>query len=126
MPCLNPIGTAISSFALALLFFTIGCNSVNGGSRANISHSDDLAWVAHQFTGGRQCQLDGPYTAPDTEILLANAGIEVYETRIETLAVCEACTCPAYSAWHYALIPKARQAAAQMAGFKPRDPPPAP
>jgi hypothetical protein len=73
--------------------------------------------------GRRQCEPGEPYVPPDAKTLLAEAGVEVYETRMESLAVCEACSCPAYSALHYALVPKARLASARQAGFEPRDPP---
>lgn len=113
--------------ALALLLFTSGCNSLNDGARGKTPPTGELAWVAQQFTGGRQCETDNPYTPPATETLLAQAGVESYETRIESLAVCEACySCPAYSAVHYALIRKSQLAAAQKAGFETRDPPPTP
>lgn len=74
-------------------------------------------WVAKDFTGGLQCDLEHSFTPPDVQILLQDIGVLVFRTEVEPHLVCEGCHCPAYSASHYALIPRKKLHAAKQAGF---------
>jgi hypothetical protein len=83
----------------------------------------DLAWVAKSFVGGRQCEPASKYDPPDVKQLLGRAGIATYETRIERLLVCAACSCPSYAATYYALIQRNEIDNARQMGFLPKQPP---
>jgi hypothetical protein len=82
----------------------------------------DLASVAKNFVGGRQCEPASNYDPPDVKQLLGRAGIAIYETRIERLPVCAACSCPSYAATHYALIQRNDIDTARQMGFSPKQP----
>ena len=86
--------------------------------------ADDSLWVAKDFAGGRQCEPTANYDPPDVKRLLEKAGIPVYETRVESLLVCMACSiCPDYAATHYASIQQNKAGVAQQLGFIPKQPP---
>ena len=78
----------------------------------------ELVWVARNFTGGKQCDPLSHYSPPSVKQILRRAGINVYEMRIEYLAVCAACSCPSYAALHYAQIPQNKLDAARRVGFE--------
>lgn len=84
---------------------------------------DQLTWVAKLYVGGWQCDPAGIFIPPDTKRLLNQAGISVFETKIEPHPVCAACTCPSYAATHYALIKKEHLTRAEQVGFEQKDPP---
>lgn len=111
------IRVALASIAVLVLF--TGCERVMDILRPEATRplGDELTWVAATFSGGRQCLPSEPYTPPDLKAILGEARVTVYETRIEHLAVCAACSCPAYAATHYALIKKVDLAKAQDLGF---------
>ncbi len=82
----------------------------------------DLVWVGKSFVGGQQCGIES-YSPPDTKQLLNSYGIAVEDVKIEYLAVCLACTCPAYAATHYALISEDQVDDAAGLGFERMSPP---
>lgn len=119
------MSTRIALFALAWLLVLASCTSFpppNAPSRS-LRTGDEFVWVARAYSGGRQCEPTIPYTPPDIESVLGEAGIEVFETRVEHLAVCAACECAAYAAMHYARIRKADLVKAQALGFEEKTPP---
>ncbi|HLB01321.1 MAG TPA: S8 family serine peptidase, partial [Bacteroidota bacterium] len=83
----------------------------------------DRIWVGKTVVGGVQCDPSDTFTPPDTRVLLDSGGVKVYDTRLEFLAVCAACTCPAYAAIHYALIPSEDLGKARLLGFDLDSPP---
>jgi len=80
-----------------------------------------LIWVGKLFVGDRQCEPFDNYTPPNTKCLLNQSGIPVFETKIEHHPVCTACSCPLYSATHYALIKKEHLVRAEQIGFQRKD-----
>ena len=87
------------------------------------THQDQLTWVAHMYSGGRQCDPSSRYTPPNIAAVLGANGIMVYETKIESGEVCAACDCPSYAGVHFALIRKADLARAEALGFTEEEPP---
>jgi hypothetical protein len=79
--------------------------------------SSDLAWVAIDFRGGKQCEPASKYDPPDIKQLLGKAGIAVSKTIIERGLIPAACGFPSYAATHYALIHRNQINAAQQMGF---------
>jgi len=115
----------MKAIVLVLLTLTFAACLDIGTSpeRRELSAPDgELVWVGQSFVGGKQCGIE-PYTPPDTKQLLNSHGIAVADTRIEYLAVCLACTCPAYAALHYALISEDQVDDAAKLGFQPMSPP---
>lgn len=84
----------------------------------------DYLWVGQNFTGGCQCDTGCGYVPPNTVQDLGNAGVEVLSFVVRDLPNCAACSCPAYTANHYALIRRTDQAAAEGLGYLPMNPPP--
>ncbi|MCK8517162.1 hypothetical protein M0534_12605 [Methylonatrum kenyense] len=62
------------------------------------------AWVAKEFSGGRQCEPREEYPVPDSLAMLEEAGIRVFERSEKRQAVCMGCDCPIYAARHFARI----------------------
>jgi hypothetical protein len=116
---IEPMTTAqIWLMSVWLLLFN--CLSVS----AYDAVADDSLWVAKDFAGGKQCEPTSKYDPPDVKRLLEKAGIPVYETRVESLFVCMACSiCPDYAARHYARIQQNKADIAQQFGFNPKQPP---
>ena len=96
-----------------------GCSPAGGAA----SEPAGLVWVAAHYTGGVQCEPTIRYTPPNTVEVLHREDVTVRATAREGLAVCEACSCPGYSALHYALIAEQDLGRAARAGYQPRTPP---
>ncbi len=84
-----------------------------------------LVWMAQTYTGGQQCQPRISYSPPNVAQELASAGVTMGSIQVEELMVCQACTCPAYSARHYVQIASGDVEKAQALGFERSEPPPA-
>lgn len=105
---------------LSMVGFTVlaSCSSL-GDSKPETETipSKGTVWVAKDFLGGVQCDLEHSYNPPDVQILLQDIGVPVFRTEVQPHLVCEGCHCPAYSASHYALIPRKKLHDAEQAGF---------
>ena len=110
----------IIGFTVLLLFASCDVLSDTELSEEN-SGEEYVTWVEQIFSGGRQCKPEESYEPPDTKMLLLSEGIVVFETDIQHLGVCAACSCPYYAAVHYALIPTDELEAAKEIGFEVSD-----
>ncbi len=109
---------------LILLSLVIACDgTINPFLPIIRPPADQLTWVAHFYSGGRQCNPFIEYDPPNVQAVLCSVGIVVFETIIEPYLTCHACDCPAYAAMHYALILKTDLARAVNIGFEERNPP---
>ncbi len=81
-------------------------------------------WMAQTFSGGRQCAPREGYTPPDVPAMLARARVEMLGVEVERLAVCQACSCPAYAARHFVQVRAADRPALEALGFAAVDGPP--
>ncbi len=106
-------------FKLALPFVLVLLSACSYPLASDQPRTEALVWVEQTFSGGRQCEPDERFQPPDSAQLLADAGVQVIETRKEPMMVCMACGCPAYAAKHRALIDLADQGKAAVAGFTP-------
>jgi len=109
---------------LSAVFLLAGCQTALQAESSPRATTGEQLWVAARVVGGKQCELPR-YTPPDTRQLLEQAGVTVFETAVEHLAVCSACGCPDYAAIHRALINQADLDKALQLGFKPGHAPPA-
>jgi hypothetical protein len=112
------------SIAVPALLLGVGCStsSTVDSSKGDKSLSNEFIWVARHFTGGRQCEPVTHYTPPSVEQLLHAAGISAYQTQTQHNAVCEACSCPTYSATHFVLIRREQSERARQVGFEANEP----
>ncbi len=110
--------------ALATVVLVAAVCLLSGCDDFGVTERDaQLIWVGKVFVGGRQCTQE-VYTPPDTKQLLSAAGIEVYATSIQHLAVCRACLiCPTYAAMHLARIGERQLPPAEALGFQRVDDP---
>ena len=121
----------LNVFYALLVIVLIGAGGCTTTGQEGATESDvdsglsagDRVWVAKTFTGGEQCNPDSSYTPPDIEVQLEEAGIAVYDTQVQNHPVCAACTCPDYSATHFAAIDETDVDAAAEIGFQLKDPP---
>ena len=88
----------------------------------NESLPDQKLWIAHLYSGGIKCETSR-YHPPDIKLVLNDAGINVYDVRIEEYDLCAACGCLQYAAMHYALIDSINFSLAERLGFLKRVPP---
>lgn len=102
---------------LALLFTVSGCSLYGPGADPDPG-TGVLLWVAKSHVGGVQCTIQR-YEPPTPREELGRVGVEVFAEAIEPGDVCEACTCPAYAATHYAEIRQSNVERAAEAGFLP-------
>jgi hypothetical protein len=72
--------------ALSLVIIVASCKKQNVVE----SVSDQKLWVSHFYTGGIQCDTNR-YHPLDIKLMLEDAGITVYDSRIEGYGVCAAC-----------------------------------
>lgn len=105
---------------VALALLVASCDPIDPFDRK--PPSDELAWVAKDYSGGLQCTADD-YEPPNVESVLEEKGIAVYETEIHHRPVCAACGCPDYAATHYAQIKRAQSGEAEQLGFRQEQPP---
>jgi len=114
-----------SSLVLMSLFLSLaGCEwAIDSFLPIVKPPADQLTWVAHFYSGGIQCDTSSHYVPPDVAVVLAQAGVIVFETTVEPYAVCAACGCPSYAAMHHALIKKVDLSKAERLGFQERRPP---
>ena len=110
---------------ISILALLTGCQTALQAESPAPASNDEHVWVTARVVGGKQCEPPS-YTPPDTKRVLEEAGITVFESAVERLAVCSACGCPAYAAVHYALIQKAHVGQAQQLGFQPSGAPRSP
>jgi hypothetical protein len=111
----------IFEFAIiTILLAFISCEYPSSTNTTEIIPSSNQIWVAQFYSGGVQCDTSNHYTPPDIKSILTHAGVYVADTDVEPYAVCEACSCPAYAAMHYALIRESDLERAQRIGFRPR------
>lgn len=82
-------------------------------------------WMVQTYTGGQQCQPRQAYSPPNVAAELAREGVDVLATDVERLAVCQACTCPAYSARHFVQVRAADVEKVAALGFERAQAPPA-
>jgi hypothetical protein len=73
-------------------------------------------WMVRRVSEGRQCE---PYTKPDFLAPVRDAGVEIHESRVEPLMVCQACSvCPAFAAEIYVLVDESDRERVGGAGFR--------
>lgn len=78
---------------------------------------DELTWVAQVYSGGRQCEPEESFSPPDIVELFEAQGVAVYDTHIIEHAECDGCSCPYYSASHFARIEFVNLEIAEELGF---------
>jgi hypothetical protein len=106
----------LSLMMMVVIF--VGCNDAKSINSPEVSK----VWIAKFYTGGRQCDLSHYYQPPDIVKVLGDAGVKVYDIKIDMYGVCAACGCPQYSARHYAQIDEPDLQKAIAIGFTQSDP----
>jgi hypothetical protein len=105
---------------VAVLIGVSGCAPAPPPVESPVS-AEPRIWMVRRVSEGRQCE---PYTKSDFLAPVRDAGVEIHESRVEPLMVCQACSvCPAFAAEIYVLVDESDRQRVSGAGFKVSDPP---